>query len=215
MTRRTSSLALAGAATLLVLLAACQPSPDPDPTEDPRPSVIATPKLTEAASSTSPLESDEFVTAARAADLGFTLAANNADFTIEQFTSTRPLSVQRDQYRAWASTYLGTGQEAPISLGPSVLLPLSVTDAADGAGTVVEFCRADGALEAADASSASFAGHVVRMTIVAADDGTLQLEGSQGSTTECDATGASVAFFDPAPQPLGLLDEGDARAPLE
>lgn len=214
MIMRTRGLALAGAASVLILLAACRPLPVPEATEDAQPSVIATPELTEPATSTSPLESNEFVIVARTANLGYTVAANNADFTIEQFTSTRPLWTQHDQYGLWASAYLGTGKEAPVGLGPSVLLPLSVTEV-DGGGAVVEFCRADHALGSDDPAAALLDGHIARMTIIEGENGTLQFEISQGSTTECDATGATLAYFKPAPEPLGVLEESDARAPLE
>ncbi|WP_309617792.1 hypothetical protein [Salinibacterium sp.] len=88
--------------------------------------MIATPMIVGDTVSGSPLEADEWVIAARAADLEVVLASNNADFTISQFTSTRTEVLAREEFRSWKSFRVDTGEPSSIYPGPPAMLPVSV-----------------------------------------------------------------------------------------
>lgn len=204
----TRVLALAAVA-IVALLAGCTPQP-PLPSPSPEgPTVVATPAIDGDAITASPLESDEWVVAARAADLGSTLAMNLADFTIEQYTSTRSELTAEKEFIAWRGATVGTGKPPVVSPGPSVLLPLSVDVDTDGA--TVHFCNGSGFWLEGD--SALLDGRVTDYRMVR-DGSRILIDHRAASTEPCDATGAAVGRFDPAPAPLGPLEESDVRQPI-
>ena len=206
------------AASATVLVGCTEPSPDPDPTAS-APTVVDDPTIVGETVSASPLEADPWVVGARTADLGYILAVNNQDFSIEQFTSTRPESVAERQFTRWVESNAG---ESPfVYPGPSVLLPIAVTEAPDGLSAEVEFCDAsalwldEAAGEGTDEAAALADGRSAIFTMSKDDDGQILIEDRQGSTTVCDATGAPVGRFDPAPVAPDSVTEEDVRGPLQ
>jgi len=189
-----------------VLLAGCTPTTPDGPT------VIPDPAIEAEIEPTSALESDPWVQAARAADLGYILAANGGDFSIAQYTSTRSERVAKLEFGAWKTSYVTNGGEPRMVPGPSVLLPIDVVEESDGA--TVRFCDAssdwfvsDGHPEA-DFDLAKGVVTEFRLT----GDGLL--DSRSPSTTACDATGAPVGRFDPVPQLPTSITEADVRPPL-
>jgi hypothetical protein len=206
MTRRSAFWAVAAVS---VLLSGCQTQPPaPSPSAE-GPTVIETPAIVGDTVSASPLESDEWVVAARAADLGSLLAMNSADFTIEQYTSTRSELTAKDEFLAWRGANVGSENAPFMWPGPSVLLPLSVD--VDDDGATVSFCN--GSNYWADGDSALVDGRVTDFRMVR-DGSRILISYRSVSTTVCDATAAAIGRFDPVPAQLGPLEESDVRPPL-
>ena len=171
------------------------------------PSVIDTPDVVwetpEQWVSTSPLEEDERVKAARSAELGLALATNARDFSIAQITDYLPARTVDEYYDGYDNTRLLR------YVGPPIMLPLALTELEDG-GAEVTFCVVDHWTIDARKTQASydFADGTTRVYTVEkdADGGNLVLTGWQGLSEPCDATGAPVGRFDP---PVAPLDPDD------
>ena len=216
MTRITVILGAACTAVALLALAGCDGPPEPTETVDAGPTVVVTPDLTGPVTSDSPLESDPWMSAVRAADLGVVLAQNHADFTIEQFTSTRVSGLAFTTYRRWTDRVADSGKPHEPILGPYPMRPISVAPTPDGSGATVVVCEVSSALDAPDPLTAPLTNGGIRTyLLVTGDDGALLVESASNSATTCDATGATVGLFDPPPVSLGLLTESDVRAPLD
>jgi len=150
--------------------------------------------------------------------VGRLLAVNSLDFTIEQFTSTRTAGSAYSTHFYWDGQF-GPGQdEHVVYLGPTIMMPLSVTEDENGGSAAVEFCVADASQiertgvprPARDLAS----GRVETWNLVYSDElGRIILESVGLTGGRCDATGAPLAFFDPAPELPETINEGDVRAP--
>lgn len=130
--RRIPAVALVAA---VIALAGCTFMSEPE--------VTVLPEIAVEQSGTSPLESNQWVEAAREVDLGRLLALNSFDFTIEQFANTRTAGSADSTYFYWDAQF-GPGQDEHIVyLGPTIMLPLSVTEDEGGGSAAVKFCVAD------------------------------------------------------------------------
>ena len=161
-------------------------------------------------------EANEFVKAARAAELGIVLAQNSHDYTIEQLTD----HVAPD-FIAWLYEndlhMLDVGVRVPqINPGPLPLGVMSVTETADGAD--VEFCSPSG-------KWAVYADHpnpdvdpkngvTTTISMVRTEDGAILLTETGGVLTECDATGIAVGRFSPEPELPDEVPIDAVRPPL-
>ncbi|WP_309617791.1 hypothetical protein [Salinibacterium sp.] len=201
------SVVLGVAVVAAVVLAGCTPSRVPVVEG---PTMIATPTIVGATVSDSPLEVDEWVIAARAADLGYVLASNNADFSISQFTSTHSENATAGRFYDWRGSHADTGEAAFVYPGPSVMQVVSVVSDGPDSATVT-FC--DGSDYWIEGAPALTDGRP-RAFYMARDGSTILFSSSSISFTVCDASGAPVGRFDPVPTELGVLTKADVRAPL-
>ena len=175
------------------------------------PNVIATPNIVETQAATSPLESDPHVQAIRAYLLGYVLAVNFQDFTIEQYTSTRTPEQVFSGYERFMA-----GED--LFAGPRILAPLSVTPTNTG-GAVVEVCRTAKHYDM-DSSTGEPRPPQLRDTIQdtyfvepSPDGGQLVVTPSEilGSSSGCSLDEASIGTFDPLPK---QLDHDDVVKPI-
>lgn len=206
MTRTPVPFLLAGS-ILVLALAGCTPT---------GPGVVETPKVVTESDGTSALESDEFVVAARAADLGEAVAWNAADFSIEQISSTHTATLVASMYKSFDATYVLHGEAPTILPGPSVWLPLGVTPV--GGGATVDVCDASkNWVITAGHETPTYdlaAGTKLTIDLVKDSSGAIVLAERRPSTEECDATGALVQRFDPVPTLPKSITAGDVRGPI-
>lgn len=183
------------------------------------PSVIATPDITWASQSTSPLESDRYVEAARVADLGYTVAFNAADFSIEQFTSTHTGDGVASTARGFLATFVKAGRSPEVYPGPAIRLPLEVVENAAGDGAVITVCEAmdNWVLSAGvpETRPELTGGRILTVQIGTSEQtGELVEIDTTSSSDDCDATGAAVGLFVPEPDIPEIITEDDVRMPL-
>ena len=182
--------------------------------------MIPTPDIVWEQDGTSPLEDDPFVVAARASELGYVLAANSLDFTIEQFTSTRSERRALLEFGYWEGSYITLEGDPVAYPGPSILLPISVEpNAAGDGGAVIEFCDASGPFIITESQAVArydvTQGHPSTWTLETDPvSGVLEVVDKRGSQASCDASGAPVGRFDPAPERRESIEASDVRAPL-
>ncbi|MCU1404300.1 MAG: hypothetical protein JWQ43_603 [Glaciihabitans sp.] len=181
--------------------------------------MITTPEISWSPAASVPLETNRYVEAARAADLGYAVAHNAADFTIELFTSTR--SVDEVGYTAdgFVASYVGNDNTPQVFPGPAIRLPLEVVENAAGDGADITFCEASyNWLLTADRPQTRpelSAGSIVTVQIgTSAQSGELVEMSDSGSNQDCDASGAAVGVFIPVPDIPETLTEDDVRMPL-
>ena len=205
MGRTLTAVATVAAAVGILALAACTPTTEASPTPIP----YSPPAILGETVSDSPLEAEAVVIAARAGLLGLVLAKNAADFSIQPFTSTFSVPEQDDAYDNWILDSIDAGLPHTPLPGPPVLFPLSIDVA--GETTVVTFCEARGYWENEDPATL-ITGREAKVSVVRLD-GKLQVVSRSGGGEACDATGAPIARFDPAPEPLGMITEGDVVPP--
>jgi hypothetical protein len=196
----------------LVLIAAGLTGCQTSPTE------LATPAIEWVSQSDGPMESDPWLEAARAADLGLRLAYNSQDFTISQLTQTRFESSVETVYEVFMRTYVEGGATPVVFPGPAVWLPIEIVESEDGLRADVTVCNAsEGWIITAEGETSFDLTAGVETTYEMVNDpesGDIKLLNTSGSSRDCDATGASVGRFDPAPLPPASLTESDVRAPL-
>jgi hypothetical protein len=179
----------------VVLLVGCAPTP-----AHPAPHLTAR-TLTPG---TSPLESDRFVRAARASDLGEAIAFDTRDFTLPQLTRTHSAKVVKELYDAFVSTYVVRHRPPTVVPGPRTWLPLSVEPMAGGAR--ITACAVDG--DATDPTAGR-----QQVFTVTADGARLEVGAVEGTSIPCDATGAPKIRFDPPPTAPATIAEDDVRGP--
>ena len=182
-------------------LAGCTPSPP----------VPVVPSIRWQSEGTSALETDPSVVAVREADLGLQLAANSRNFMQPSFVDTRTDRLARGFYDNWYGTYVTRQRDPLVQPGPSIWLPVSVTPSAGG-GSVVVVCDASDEWFVTAEHEPTYdlsQGWLLAMTVESSDDGRLVLSDRQISTDACDATGAPVGVFDPAPTLLVTITEAD------
>lgn len=185
---------------MVLALAACAPV-EPSAPSYSRPPV---PEIVGDTVSSSPLEDDAWVIAARRALLGTALASNLADFSMPEYVETRTSDAARNGYLDYIHD-LDNGVEVSLYLGPGVLLPMRVDVADDAASATVSFCNAT-TPEWSGAPEALARGGRYDVRMVRSEDARLLQEVVDATRVEsCDATGAPVALFSltPAP-PIGL-----------
>jgi hypothetical protein len=188
-------VACLGLFVAIAVLAGCTPS-SPTPTAAPDPVVLWD------VEGTSPLEDDPAVAAARAADLARALAWNALDFGRADFVSTHTARFADKIFDAFETTYVDIGAEPRSLPGPSIWLPVSVEEAADGNITVVVCDASDHWIIEADVAPEYDLADAFLLTIVLERDGdSLLMADKRVSLEQCDATGAAVGVFEPAPIP--------------
>ena len=183
-------VAVGGVMALTVALpAGCTPS-IPSPTASAPGAEYSAPAIVGDAVSSSPLESDPSVVAARAALLSRVLARNAADFSIAPFTAAWSES-QRDLISSAFVHQLEDDLDTAVQLGPDVLIPLRITMV--GETTQVTFCRAREFWPDADESSLP-SGTETSVSIVG-DDQERWAVGWPFAGPACDSHGPTVAWL--------------------
>lgn len=193
----------------VALLAGCTPS-TPSPTGSASGEEYSAPAIVGDAVSASPLESDPSVVAARAALLSRVLARNAADFSIAPFTAAWSES-QRDLISSAFVHQLEDGLDTAVQLGPDVLIPLRISMV--GETTQVTFCRAREFWPDADESALPL-GTETTVSIVGNDSEPWAVDWTFAGPA-CDATGAAVGSFEPAPVRDAALTVEDVVLPVE
>jgi hypothetical protein len=208
------------AAGALMLLAACAPTPDPESSDPVAPEPNAgTPGLITEVEGTSDLEDDPFVIAARAEDTGFLMAVNALDFSIPEFTETHSADGAWEIYQFFIDENVIGANPVIMFAGPAILLPLDVNVNESGDGAEVLFCDASVdwtiSKEFPEPAYDLTAGQELTITLVTDDRGNLVFESEDRGGADCDATGAPVQRFDPAPVPPDSLSPDDVIPPPE
>ena len=206
MTQHARRLLIASLVTLgTVALTACQPPvPDPQPL----------PELVWESEGTSPLEDDEFVVAARAADTARTLAWNRADFALEQFIATNTSLAAQRLYNGYRTSFAVNGLPPTAYPGPGLWQPISVTPDAEGGAEVVVCNASEGWIfEDGGEPTYDLAQGLELIVFIVDDDGTLRADEFRRTGVACDATGAPVGRFDPAPQLRDSITEDQVVPP--
>ncbi|MCU1406041.1 MAG: hypothetical protein JWQ43_2344 [Glaciihabitans sp.] len=182
-------------------------------------SVIETPGIVVEERGTSPLESDEYVEAARAAELGETLANNFGDFTIAQLTDTHDYVQIEQLWDSYKDAYVDTDADVLLYPGPPIWLPISVEQNGTGDGATIVVCDASatGWAITRESPSATYdlsVGVIRNITMETMDDSGQLRYTSSGTNTPCDATGAPVGRFKPAPVVPDEITADDVQRPL-
>lgn len=206
------------AAGALLLLAACSPTADPesgDPgAEEPNAGI---PGIVTEVEGTSDLEDDPFVIAARAEDTGYLMAVNALDFSIPEFTSTHSAEGAQEIYQYFIDEYVIGANPVIMFAGPSILLPLEVNVNETGDGAEVLFCDASVdwtiSKEFPDPAYDLANGEELVITLETDDSGNLVFASENRSGASCDANGAPVQRFDPAPTVPDSLSPDDVTPP--
>jgi hypothetical protein len=163
---------------------------------------------------TAELENNEYVIALRANQLAEDMAWNSGDFTIAPLTeSTTPDGIHL-LYRHYFS-YTFRDYEPVVYVGPRIWTPLSVETTSEG--VEVKLCDAaqDRTITMSDPETSYDLedGRIVTWTLDVEDDGRVSLDHVSGTQEVCDASGAEIVTFDPAPIPPEKITEGDIRKP--
>ncbi len=179
---------------------------------------LATPDITWISESESPLDSDPWLEAARAADLGLRLAYNAQDFTISQLTSTHSASSVQAIYEVFILRFVDGGATPQAFPGPAIWLPLEIVESEDGKQADVTVCNASESWLITAEGEATFEltngrESTFRMGEDQQSGKVIVLE-TLGSSRVCDATGAAIGRFDPEPTVPETITESDVRAPL-
>lgn len=175
-------------------------------TQAPRePTVVADPKVETVQEGTpSPLDTDRYLIAARDAYLGLAIAYNAVDFSVEQFTSTHSEESAKSIYDGFVFNYVTHKSEFLAVAGPAIWLPVSVVENDAGTGAEVTVCDDTKywvITKAFPEPTYDLSQGVLLVITVGQDaNGGLVEEDEKRSTTECDATGATVERFVPAPE---------------
>lgn len=217
--RSAQTVTVVGAGiALAALLAGCgapaaSPGDGPDAPADDTPASIQW-----ETEGTSDLESDPYVIAARAEDTGYLLAVNAQDFSLPEFTSTHTAADAQEFYDFFVEEFVDGGAAPILFPGPSIWLPLEVTENAAGDGADVLLCDAslDWTLSAEypEPSYDLTAGETLVITIVTdPDTGELVFGGEDRQGEPCDATGAPVGRFVPQPVVPESISLEDVTAP--
>lgn len=202
-----------GVLVVAAALGGCAPAAPPAPPLPP--TVMATPTIVWETSSNSPLESDPWVIAARAASLGYTLANNTGDFSIEQFASTHVAEAANKIFDSWLFAQ-DSSEKPDRDPGPEIFVPQSVVVADNGLFATVEGCIGHWAREwwaSPGPATYTLEGHGRGYNLIRVGDSYLQ-DSSTGSTIECDASSAAVGRFDPQPDGATEVDSSNIRGPV-
>ncbi|UCR89984.1 hypothetical protein [Mycetocola spongiae] len=208
--RRLIRSTISGALLLSVLgLAACAPE-EPTPEPEKPATVINTPTQIwkDGITPSGPLEDDEWVQAVRRYEIGTALAWNTGDFTISQLTSV--VEYPEDISRPYAQQ--GNAPYVYLAPRPFVVISSEPSPGAEppSSGRRVTICAApqiDWILPAVPFDRASprlgndnsgiFRAVLRTYTVGKLDNGNYDVSGGGGD--KCDATGAAIGYFDPAP----------------
>ena len=210
MTRTTTISAVAGVGVVLasaLALAGCSPTNVP---ADTTPTVVDTPRIDW--QNGAPSETDLYVQAARAADLGTVLAWNAHDFTIEQLSSTVTPGLAAFYFERFEPV------ERRAYPGPRPSTVVEVTENAAGDGALVVLCRVSEdwrvSVEHPQPEVDLTTGTETTYTVISSESGDLVVSNVEASGAVCDASSASVGYFWPTPNVPDLAETEDVRAPI-
>lgn len=196
---------LLGGGTLLLILTACAPQP----------SVVQTPAI--AWEPSAPTQEDRFEAAVREYEIGYAVAFNARDFTVEQLTSTTTAPRVEAIYESFHSQYISAHADPRVYAGP---LPYSVLevvpDGEDAATLTVCYAISEWWIESGHpkpeidlAADGQLATYTVGM-----DQGVLKVTDVKATVKPCKIAEISTGVFDPAPEPPESISDRDIRAPL-
>jgi hypothetical protein len=158
------------------------------------------------------------VQAARAADTGYLMAVNALDFSIPEFTETHSAGDQQVFFDYFVDEFVTEGAPVVMFPGPSIWLPLSVEETEGVEGADITICNAsvDWAVSAEFPEPAYELtnGTILHVSVTTDDRGNLVWASEAELGEACDATGAPVQRFDPAPEvPDGPISIEDVTPP--
>jgi len=208
MRRRPAGMLTAGLLAVSVsgVLVACAgaPRPEAEPAASTAPPP-SDPAVVWNAEGTSELEQDPHVSALRAALTAEALARNARDFSRDDFVALWG-EAARDAIFTGAQSQAELA-DPRVAAGPAVVQPLSVEP--DGAGSVtVTVCDASQNWWFSDDHEPTVdlsAGNPLVYTLSEADDAPV-VQSVSGASGDCDATGAPIGRFDPAPEVPAEID---------
>lgn len=197
--RRLMGLTVVGIATIGLALTGCTPA------------AIEPPSVSwQSGEPSGELESSPWVQAVRASDTALSIAAFTRDYTSDELQDTTTEEAidaaaqwQRDEAKADRFfTYPG----------PVPMIPLSVDEQGDEA--LVTVCQAQDWYLDADRTTAPepTEGREVVYRVIR-DDDTHLVETDSVTTKDCDVAGASIALFDPQPDPTETYSPDDVKVP--
>lgn len=170
------------------------------------PTIVDTPAVLWQVAPSSPLESNKYVQALRAADIGWALAINLRDFTVLQFTNTRDAREGVEDFESYFRAVFGQEGDEPkpfVVLGPARWEPLAVIPNAGDNGATVEACymgrptySSEGLSGVSEEVGYLWIFHVetdLESGVLVAADGTT------GSDKECDPSAIPIGRFSPVP----------------
>lgn len=174
----------------------------------PKPTVVDTPAILWQVAPSSPLESNKYVQALRAADIGWAMAVNLQDFSILQFTNTRTAREGVEDYEGYLGHVFGRIANADptfepfVVLGPAQWEPLTVTPNAGDNGATIDACFLGTPTYSNEGRSG--VGDFGRLWTFAVEtdleSGVIVTAGDvSGSNEECDSSTIPVGRFSPVP----------------
>jgi hypothetical protein len=180
-----------------------------------QPTVVETPAIVWDPSA--PASEDRFETAVREYHIGFAVAFNARDFTVEQLTSTTTAARIEASYEGFRSQYISAEADPRVYVGP---MPYSVLDVmthgADSATVVVCYAPTEWWIESdhpdpvvdqtADGQTATYR--------VGIDGGLLKVLDVSATVDPCEVGEIVFGRFDPAPELPESISERDIRPPL-
>ncbi|MEP6478103.1 MAG: hypothetical protein ABJB03_01835 [Rhodoglobus sp.] len=149
--------------------------------------------------------------------LGYAIAYNSRDFTIDQLTSTTTTARIERIYDQFRSQYVDAKAPPRVYAGPQPYSLVAVNRRGDNAASVTVcypesewWIESDHPLPQADLGA-----NGVEITYdVVTEDGALKVGDATESDTSCDASDIALGRFEPAPKPPASISEGDIRPPL-
>lgn len=204
--RSTAAWALLGGAVLLPTLTGCDTS---------RPTVVETPTIVW--ESGAPDQEDPFAAAVREYLIGYSIAFNARDFTVDQLTATTTSARIEGIYESFRSQYVSAGAAPRVYAGP---LPYSVLevipDGDDAASVIVCYPISEWWMEAdhPEPEIDAAAGGQLATYTVGLDEGVLKVVEVKATVDPCEVADVVVGLFDPAPEPPDSISERDIRPPL-
>jgi hypothetical protein len=197
-------LALSG--LVMLALSGCDPN---------RPTIVETPAIVWDPGA--PTQDDPFEAAVREYQIGYAVAFNARDFTVEQLTSTTTAARIQASYESFRSQYISAHGEPRVYAGPLPYSVLEVTAHGEDSATVVvcyaptewwiESDHPDPVVDpAADGQTATYQ--------IGMDEGVLKVIDVSATVDPCEVGDIAFGRFDPAPEPPESISERDIRAPL-
>jgi len=169
------------------------------------PAPLVAPEVVWESTGDSPLESDPAVIAAREADIAERIAWNAADFSYAPFVDTHTAEWAAQIADAFERRFVDAGVSPYVYLGPALWQPVEVRATDRGADVVVCDASAHWYLQRDHTTRSTEdledgLGAVIELE--AAADGRLLVAGQsfEGAVDGCDATGAPIGRFEPAPE---------------
>lgn len=206
MHRRRSAPGVLSVGLLALLLSGC----DPD-----QPTAVETPAIVW--ESGHPDQDDEFEAVFREYGIGYAVAFNARDFTVEQLTATTTADRVEAIYEAFRSQYLVAGADPRVYAGPIPYSVIEVVPHGDGSATLsacypltewwIEADHPDPEIDVAAAGQSA-------TVSIGRVDGVLKVIDVDATVDACEAEEVVLGRFDPVPEPPASIGERDIRPPL-